>query len=316
MVGAVLADAQGNVISFGYHEKFGEAHAEVNCLKNVDGCAKTLYVNLEPCAHQGKTPPCTDLIIKHKVKKVVVGMLDPNPSVSGSGVKKLREAGIEVVVGTLGRECEDLNKVFTKNITTQKPFIAIKTATTSDGKIATATGSSKWITSKPAREEVHRLRARYNAVMTGSGTVMSDDPSLTVRECGGNSPVRIVFDPNNKIPPTAKVFAPDGVKVIAVREFSTFDTLFKKLYQKGIYSVLVEAGSGLNSALIAAGEADWLYQFIAPKILGGGKSFVEGFDICDIQNCVKLEIREVLEFSPDILLSAKILYNDKDSRSP
>jgi len=308
MVGAVLVNNQGEEVSCGYHEKYGEAHAEVNCLKNVSAEGLTLYVNLEPCSHFGKTPPCADLIIEKSIKKVVIGAKDPNPEVCCSGIKKLQEAGIEVISGVLENECETLNKVFFKNMKTQKPFVAIKTATTLDGKIATSTGSSKWITSENAREEVQKLRSEFDAILTGSGTVLADNPSLTVRN-GNKSPIRIIIDRENKVPKNSKVFNDDGVKVIHIVDFKSPDELFKELYKDGITSVLVEAGSGLNSALIRAKEVDWLYQFIAPKILGGGKSFVEGFEIEDINDCVKLEFQEIVQFSPDVMLSVKIRYN-------
>jgi len=308
MVGAVLVNNQGEEVSCGYHEKYGEAHAEVNCLKNINAKGMTLYVNLEPCSHFGKTPPCADLIIEKSIKKVVIGTKDPNPEVCGSGIKKLREAGIEVISEVLENECETLNKVFFKNMKTQKPFVAIKTATTLDGKIATSTGSSKWITSESAREEVQKLRSEFDAILTGSGTVLADNPSLIVRN-GNKNPIRIIIDRENKVPKNSKVFNDDGVKVIHIVDFKSSGELFKELYEDGITSVLVEAGSGLNSALIRAKEVDWLYQFIAPKILGGGKSFVEGFEIEDINDCVKLEFQEIVRFSPDVMLSAKIRYN-------
>lgn len=310
MVGAVLVNNFGEEISSGYHQKYGEGHAEVNCLKGVCAEDATLYVNLEPCSHHGKTPPCVDLIIQKRVKRVVIGILDPNPKVSGKGVKKLQEAGIDVTVGVLESECRDLNKVFIKNITTEKPFVAIKTATTLDGKIATFTGSSKWITSNAARKEVHRLRAKYDAIFTGSETVLADNPSLTARveSSQGKNPVRIIMDTKNKTPKNAKVYDNNGTKVIKITEFEGFDKLFKEFYKEGIYSILVEAGPGLNSAIIKAQEADWLYQFIAPKILGSGKSFVEGFDIAEISECIKLELRETIDFSPDCLLSLKFIY--------
>ncbi len=324
MVGAILLDEKGREISCGYHQKYGCAHAEANCLKGMkcDFSKTTLFVNLEPCSHFGKTPPCVDLILECGIKKVVVGMSDPNPKVAGRGIKKLEAAGVEVVYPVLEKECEDLNRVFIKNITQKKAFVAIKTATTLDGKIATAANSSKWITSAPARREAHKLRAAYNGIMVGSNTVLIDDPSLTVRALKGKNPARIVFDRSFKTNFNHKVYNNDGTRVILVTNaalrapkhieivpFKNFDTLFKKLYDMGIYSVMVEGGSGLNSAVIKAGEADYLHHFIAPKILGSGLDFVKGFDTAQIDDCYKLEILNIKKCLPDVLINAKFVYN-------
>ncbi len=182
LVGSIVLDKDGNIVGKGYHQKYGEHHAEINALNQAGNKAEggTIYVSLEPCFHHGKTPPCIDRIIKEKVKTLVIGMTDPNPLVSGKSIKKAKEAGIEVIENILPAECQKLNEIFIKNITRKKPFIAVKTASTIDGKIATSTGSSKWITSEAAREEVQRLRNRYDAIITGSGTVIADNPSLNL----------------------------------------------------------------------------------------------------------------------------------------
>ena len=177
LVGCVVTDEFDNVIATGYHKKCGENHAERDALEKINkGDAETLYVNLEPCSHYGKTPPCTDIIIEKGIKHVVIGMKDPNPKVSGIDI--LKEAGIKVTVGVLEDECKKLNEVFIKNIEQKKTFVAIKTATTLDGKIATSNGSSKWITSEDARAEVKKIRARYDAILTSSSTVISDNPTM------------------------------------------------------------------------------------------------------------------------------------------
>ena len=208
-VGAIVYDEEKKeIISFGYHEKYGEAHAEVNAIKNANGNTKekTLIVNLEPCSHFGKTPPCADLIIKSGFKKVVIAMIDPNPKVQNNGIRKLKEAGIEVIVGVLEKEAKELNKIFIKNILYKKPYVMLKTATTLDGKIATKTNKSKWITNETSRLEVQKLRSSYQAIMTGTGTVLADNPQLNVRLKGKKSPSRIIFDPNNKLSVDYKVF--------------------------------------------------------------------------------------------------------------
>ncbi len=320
MVGAILIDENGREISSGYHKKYGEAHAEVNCLKGVD-CdfsKTTLFVSLEPCSHTGKTPPCVDLILKCGIKKVVVGMVDPNPKVAGRGIKKLENAGVDVIYPVLEKECENLNRVFIKNVTQKKAFVAIKTATTLDGKIATSENSSKWITSSAARLEAHKLRAFYNSIMVGSNTVLIDNPSLTIRDVKGKNPVRIVFDRSFKTNFDYKVYNNDGARVVLatnakvkapkhveIIRFENFDKLFKTFYEMGIYSVMVEGGSGLNSAIIKAGEADYLHQFMAPKILGSGLDFVQGLDIGKIDDCLKLEILNIKKCLPDVLINLK-----------
>ncbi len=297
LVGAVLVNSNGEIVARGAHLKYGEAHAEINCFNNFEHSGGknfsnlTLFVNLEPCSHQGKTPPCTELIIKKGVKKVVVAMADPNPLVSGKGIKALRDAGIEVETGVLEKEAKELNRVFIKNITTQKPYVAIKTATTLDGNIATLNGSSKWITSESARKYVRKLRAEFDALMTGSGTVLADNPTF--------KPAKNIFviDRQKKIDPRPNM--------TLIRDFESFDILFKKLYKNGVYSLLVEAGSGLNSEIIKAGEVDFLYQFIAPKIMGHGLGFADGIEIFDINSALKLKNLKVKNFTPDILITGE-----------
>lgn len=331
-VGAVVLDKNGKVVGEGRHEKYGHAHAEVNALKMAGEKAKgaTIIVNLEPCSHYGKTPPCADLIIEKEIKKVVIGLVDPNPLVAGKGIKKLQDAGIEVITGVLEEECKTLNEIFIKNQTEKLPFIAIKTATTMDGKIATKTGSSKWITGEKARAHVQTLRNKYDAILTGFNTIKSDDPSLTCRKRGGRNPVRIIIDSKLNSDPKAKVFNDDGTKTIIAtgnnvpaKDFGSNVEIVKcpltenkidlnflaiKLYEKGIMSILVEAGGELNGAFIKAKLADKIYQFIAPKILGDkeAKNFIEGFNINKINETIKLEIKSVKKFSSDILIESYI----------
>ena len=337
LVGAVILDKNGNIIGQGWHQKYGEAHAEVNAFKDAlskghDVKNGTIIVNLEPCSHYGKTPPCADLIIKKGIKKVVIGCIDPNPKVDGGGIKKLKEAGIEVITGILEKDCKKLNEVFFKNQLQQCPFIVIKTATTLDGKIATKTGSSKWITSDKSRNLVQRLRNKYDAILTGSGTVISDNPSLTCRMKNGKNPIRIIIDSTLKTPPDAKVYQNDGTRVIIAcadniepknygenvefimcpleKTTSKIDLkyLIIKLYEKGIKSILIEAGGILNGAFIKNNLADKLYHFVAPKITGDNNSmsFVNGFDTTDINKSIKLTITDVKHVIPDIMIEAEI----------
>ncbi|MGL4374564.1 MAG: bifunctional diaminohydroxyphosphoribosylaminopyrimidine deaminase/5-amino-6-(5-phosphoribosylamino)uracil reductase RibD, partial [Turicibacter sp.] len=199
-------------IGQGFHEQYGEAHAEVNAinqaLENVKGA--TIYVTLEPCSHEGKTPPCAKKLIKHQLAKVVIGMLDPNPLVSGSGVKLLQEAGIEVEIGILEKECKKLNEVFIKYIVQKKPFVVLKSAMSLDGKIATASGESKYITSEAAREQVHEQRHQLSAIMVGVNTIIMDDPQLTCRLANGKNPIRIIVDSKLRIPLSSNVIACGG----------------------------------------------------------------------------------------------------------
>ena len=338
LVGSVILDKIGKIAGYGWHQKYGEAHAEVNAVKmakekGIDIKGGTIFVSLEPCSHFGKTPPCCDLIIKEGLKKAVIGCVDPNPIVSGRGIQKLKDAGIEVVTGILENECKKLNEIFIKNQLDNKPFIAIKTASTLDGKIATKNGSSKWITTEKARKHVQKLRNKYDAILTGSGTVIADNPSLTARIKNGTNPIRVIIDSNGRTSAESKVFNNDGTKVF-LAVFAQTDTskypenveiikcpklestgkidlqfLTRKLYEKGVRSILVEAGGTLNGAFIKEKLADKLYQFIAAKILGDkdGKNFAEGFDISDINNCVKLNITNVKMFNQDILIEADFL---------
>ena len=206
MVGAVLVK-EARVIGSGYHERFGAPHAEINalasCKESTEGA--TLYVTLEPCCHYGKTPPCTEAILKAGIRRVVVGSTDPNPLVSGRGIRLLRERGIEVTQGILQTECDRLNEVFFHFIQTGRPYVIMKYAMTMDGKTAAYTGESKWITNETARKHVHKDRFRYSAVMAGIGTVIADDPLLTCRIEGGRNPIRIICNTSLRLPLTSRI---------------------------------------------------------------------------------------------------------------
>ncbi|MBR1617258.1 bifunctional diaminohydroxyphosphoribosylaminopyrimidine deaminase/5-amino-6-(5-phosphoribosylamino)uracil reductase RibD [bacterium] len=319
-VAAIVYDEDENkIISEGYHHKFGSIHAEVDAINNAGGNTinKTLIVNLEPCSHYGKTPPCTDLIIKSKIKKVVFAHFDPNKNVHGE--KILKQNGIEVISGILEKEAKDLNKIFIKNQTQKKPYIMLKTATTQDSKIALLNGNSKWITNELSRKYVHKLRNEYCAIMTGAGCVKKDNPYLTSRIKNSKNPIRIIFDPNNKLDLSYNVFCDDNTPIFWVNNsniktpnhiqklnFKDISTLLTELYQKGIYSIMIEAGKGLNSLLLNLGEVDEINHFIAPKIFGSGINFIETEEIFQIKDAIELYDIKTKKFGDDILINAKI----------
>ena len=280
MVGCVVLDRVGNLISKGYHKKYGENHAERDALlklENNEAEGGTLYVNLEPCSHFGKTPPCVDLIIKHKLKRVVIGMKDVNPKVDG--ITKLKAAGIEVDF-VLEEEARFLNRMFIKTMTEKMPYVVLKTASTMDGKIASRTGSSKWITSETARKEVYRMRKEFDCIMTSSNTVIADNPSMQHN-------FKCILDKDLRTSKDAKIYQ-QGEIYIASKENTPLkdkqldiEAVLKNLYSKGIYSVFVECGGTLAGSMLKDNLIDEVYQFIAPKILNdnNGLSCFNGADI-------------------------------------
>ncbi len=334
LVGAVIVDDSGNIISTGYHRKYGDFHAEKNAIDAAGEKAKgkILFCNLEPCNHYGKNPPCTKAIIESGIKKVVIGCRDINPKAMG-GIDELKIHGIEVIEGILEKECQKLNEIFFTNITKRRPFIVIKSATTLDGKVATHTGSSKWITSESSREEVQRLRNRYDAIITSSKTVLKDNPSLNCRMIGGRNPIKIIVDKNLELTPDLKVFAGEEKVIVFCSQnadmsktdsfnenvefipsplkFSHIDLEFlvKKLYEQKICSIMCESGGTFAGALLQTGLVDKIYQFVAPKILGDKKAtgFIEGYTFSDINDCTKLKIDSVKQLGEDILFELYII---------
>ncbi|MEI8129701.1 MAG: bifunctional diaminohydroxyphosphoribosylaminopyrimidine deaminase/5-amino-6-(5-phosphoribosylamino)uracil reductase RibD [bacterium] len=331
LVGCVILDKSGKEISTGYHKEYGALHAEADALNKLGNEAKggTLIVNLEPCCHWGKTPPCADLIIKKGIRKLVIGMRDPNPLVAGQGVEKCKKAGIEVIENILHDEAVKLNEVFIKNMTKKEVFVAIKTATTLDGKIATKNGSSQWITSPRARKEVQKIRNRYDAILTTSSTIIKDNPSMKCSLQGGKNPVRIILDRELKTDFSSKIYSSSDEKVyivvdealdevktlaipthVAVIKCPSYNLkldlkyLFKKLFELNISSVLIEAGGKLNGELVSLGLADKIYQFMAPKILGDkqGINAFEGRNIGEICNTLNFKFEHIYAHAPDILL--------------
>ncbi len=296
-VGAVVAKG-GVVIAKGHHEAAGEDHAEVAALKRAGALAAggTLYVTLEPCNHDGRTPPCVDAILAAGLARVVVGCGDPNPHVAGGGVERLRAAGVDVVVGVREREARAAIAPWAKHVTQGLPYVALKLALSLDGRIATRTGASKWVTGTEARIKVHELRSRMDAVAVGIGTVVADDPRLTVRDAPGPSPVRIVFDTKLRLPvngklamtaretPTWVITSPEasagveqvlldqGVEVIRVPSSAEgridVTAALRAVAQRGLVTVMVEGGAELAGSLLAARLADELHAFVAPLLLG------------------------------------------------
>lgn len=338
MVGAVIVKG-GKVIGEGWHERCGEWHAERNAFKNctVPAEGATMYVTLEPCCHYGKTPPCTEAIIEHGIARVVVGMEDPNPLVAGKGIALLREAGIEVVCGVEEEALREQNRVFLKYISTKLPWVAMKTAMTLDGKIATRTGDSKWITGAEARAYVHELRHRFMAILVGIGTAVADDPLLNCRieGRGVRQPIRVVVDSNARLSLDSQLvktageyrtivahtrFAPEervkalretGVEMLLCKEkegLVDVRNLLELLGQSGIDSILLEGGGSLNYTFLSEGLADELYAFIAPKIVGGmnAKTPVEGAGMEKMADAINLELENVLNIGHDVLLKLKV----------
>lgn len=316
MVGCVVLDKNENEISTGYHHKYGDNHAERDALlklHNGEEKGGTLIVNLEPCSHHGKTPPCADLIIERGLKKVVIGMQDVNPIVAGNGINKLQKAGIEVISGIMEEECKKLNEIFIKNMTQNKCFIAIKTATTLDGKIATSNGSSKWITSSTAREKVKEIRNCYDAIMTTSSTILADNPTMLHRK-------KIILDRRLKTNLEAPIYKNgeiylfnetldmfeggiNFIKTPVIANKLDLEFVFERAYELGIKSILIESGGILNGSALK--YADKIYHFIAPKITGDNSS-LSCFNfqkINDINNSLNFEIESIEHFEPDILLT-------------
>lgn len=331
MVGCVLVK-NGEIIGEGFHRKAGEAHAEIVALALTGQKARgaDLYVTLEPCSHYGKTPPCVDAIIKAGVEKVVIAMQDPNPLVAGRGIKKLKEARIDVTVGVMEEEAEKLNEVFIKYITTKKPFVIGKIAQSLDGKIALSTGESKWITGEPARVKVHELRNWYDAVMVGIGTVLADDPFLTCRLPGGRKNlIRIIVDSTAKIPLDARVFKGSEGRIIVATTDMADKKKIKTLRSKGvdvietdtkdgkvdlvqfseilgdreITSVLVEGGPRLLTSLIRENLIDKLLIFLAPIFLGGsGLSSVGDLFIGELKKAPRFKFQSVKQVGNDLMI--------------
>lgn len=343
MVGCVVVK-EGKILAEGCHERYGGFHAERNvltkCGEEVRGA--DLYVTLEPCCHHGKTPPCTEIILEKQIGRVFVGSLDPNPKVAGKGIELLREGGIEVVVGLCERECRNLNEIFFHYIQTGMPYVAMKYAMTLDGKIATASGDSKWITGKTAREHVHMLRKKYSAILVGIGTVLADNPMLNCRIEDGVDPVRIICDSHLRIPVESRIVktagqirtilahveeAPEenrkkvlstGVELINTgsRPHVCLKTLLQELGRRGIDSVLVEGGGRIHGSFLETGMIQRVYAYIAPTLVGGrrAKSPVEGKGFDRILQAGHLEEIEMFTLGKDVCITGNFCLPEAGER--
>lgn len=344
MVGCVIVK-NGKIIGEGYHERYGELHAERNALANCEESPEgaTLYVTLEPCCHYGKTPPCTEAIIENKIKKVVIACLDPNPLVAGKGCGILKGCGIEIVTGILEKECRRANEVFMHYIQTNMPFIATKYAMTLDGKIASYTGDSKWVTGEAAREHVQGLRKRYKGIMAGIGTVLADDPLLNCRLENGIDPVRIICDSKMQIPlesqivKTAKEIPTivaacrqyENQEKLAALQEKNIEVIFSEgekidlnwlllvLGQKKIDSILVEGGGKLHASFLEKGLMNRVYAYIAPKLIGGSDALspIEGIGIEKMEHANKLDEVEIEQLGQDILITGVLKSNKRFSNT-
>lgn len=335
MVGAVIVK-DGRVIGEGWHERYGDLHAERNALAHAteDVHGATMYVTLEPCCHYGKQPPCTDAIIASGIARVVIGSADPNPLVAGKGVAILQAHGIAVTENVLREECDALNEVFLHYIRAKQPFVIMKAAMTMDGKIATRTGASRWVTGEVARAHGHCLRDRCRAIMVGVGTVLADDPRLTCRIEGGHDPLRIVCDTHLRTPLEATLvqtarevptliatcdtdaarradFEATGCQVWVLPEHEghvDLQALMTRLGEEGIDSVLLEGGGTLNWAALEAGIVQKLYCYIAPKLFGGrdAKTPVEGVGVALPQEAAQLRVQRVTMVGEDVLIESEV----------
>jgi diaminohydroxyphosphoribosylaminopyrimidine deaminase/5-amino-6-(5-phosphoribosylamino)uracil reductase len=337
LVGCVLV-RDGHVIGEGYHERYGELHAERNALadcrrRGVDPAGATAYVTLEPCCHHGKTPPCTEALIEARVARVVIASSDPNPLVAGKGLELLRSHGIEVDGPLLEAEALALNRPFFHFITTGMPFVVLKYAMTMDGKVATRTGASRWITGEEARLNVHRDRSRYAAIMVGRGTVDADDPMLTSRIEGGHNPIRVICDSTlsigldkqvvrtalevptiiatcNADPEAAAPYEAAGCEVLVVPGGPRVDmlALVRELGARKIDSIYVEGGPTLAWAALEAGIVNRVHTYIAPKLFGGADAPgpIRGLGVELPAECVRLVNTTMRQLGDDFLLESEV----------
>lgn len=344
-VGCVIIDAAGEVVGEGWHEYAGGPHAEVNALARAGERARgaAAYITLEPCRHHGRTPPCTQALIKAGVARVVAAMTDPNPKVAGRGIDELRAAGIAVECGVMSDRAQQLNPGFISRMRHGRPYVRCKVGFGVDGGTAMADGQSRWITSADSRRDVQRLRARSSAILTGIGTVLADDPALTVRpaeitggytptgETGVRQPLRVVVDSHLRMPETARMLSEGGSVFVAAhivdagRRATLLDkgvtveclpaqdggvdlrALLARLAALGVNELLVEAGATLNGALLEAGLIDELVFYIAPKIMGGGARGVFHLPwLKRMEQCIALTFVDVRQVGPDIRLTARV----------
>ncbi len=327
LVGSVIVN-DNRIVGVGTHLKAGEPHAEIHALRMAGEKARggTIYVTLEPCSHHGRTGPCAVAIVEAGIKKVVIAALDPNPVVAGNGVKILREAGLEVVIGIREQEATQMNEVFNKFITDQKPFITLKAGITLDGKVATHTYSSKWITSEEARQDVHQLRSENMAILVGINTALKDNPALTSRIPNGRSPIRVIMDSTLKLPLNYQVVtdqqAPTwiftsknhdsdkrtkleelGINVFVTNSETTVNPVevVDTLGKEGVSSLIIEGGGNINAAFLKEELIDKIILYFAPKLVGGkdAPTFLEGTGIDEMQNAIELTNTDIKPIGND-----------------
>jgi diaminohydroxyphosphoribosylaminopyrimidine deaminase / 5-amino-6-(5-phosphoribosylamino)uracil reductase len=334
MVGAVLVRG-GKIIATGFHKIAGADHAEIVALERAGAKAKgsTLYINLEPCSHYGRTPPCSRALIRAGIKEVVAGIKDPNPLVGGKGFRKLKRAGIKVRVGLLEQECRTLNEAFIKYITRRLPFVTLKLAASLDGKIATVTGDARWISSEDSRRMVHELRNEVDAVVTGVSTVLADDPLLTCRIPHGRNPWRVILDSHLRIPLSAKLLRqPDSERsIIVTSERSShqkaraieslgaqvwrikklrqgrlpWTAILRRLAAKGVLSVMIEGGATTSAWALRERAVDKILFFYAPMILGGdGRVMIDALGVKRVKQAIPVQGMRVRQSGTDTLVSA------------
>ena len=326
MVGCIIVK-RGRIVGKGFHKKAGTEHAEVLAIQDAGKKAinSTMYVNLEPCSHWGRTPPCTERIVEAGVREVIIGMEDPNPLVEG--FRELKFRGLKTKIGILEKEAKNLNEAYIRYMKTKRPFVIIKVAMSADGRIATKTGDSKYITSKEARTYVHQLRSEVDAVMVGLNTVLRDNPELTPRLVKGKDPMKIVVDSSLKIPKNCNLMknpakliiavtnkaSKNGIKKMQQKGVTIIDTksrmgmvdlqdLMKQLGKHEITSVMIEGGSELNSSAIKAGVVDKILIFTAPKIIGNGLGAIGNLGINKIDRAINLKNSVAKKIGKDILI--------------
>ena len=339
-VGCVIVRS-GKVIGRGYHRRAGLPHAEIEalrrCKKNTRGA--DMYVTLEPCNHHGRTPPCTEAIIDAGIKRVFVGMKDPNPLVSGRGIRRLESSRIEVITGILEENCRALLEPYIKFVKEKRPFVTLKLASSLDGRIATSTGESRWITGEDSRRFVHRLRSRVDCVMVGGGTVVKDDPELTVRLARGRNPARAVVDSTLSVPPGARILASaregptiffttrrsskkkrkdleeKGAEVVLVpasEDGVDLKRVMEEFYRRGMVSILIEGGGRLAASAIRAGVVDRVLFFISPCILGGdAMPAVSELHVKRLGEAPFLRDVKTKRFSRDLLVEGRLIFPDR-----
>ena len=326
LVGCVIV-RDGRIIAEGWHHKYGSDHAEVDAVKNASGNIEgaSVYVTLEPCSHYGKTPPCAKMLAELHPKEVIAGMGDPNPKVNGKGIEILKEAGIAVRMPLLEEECRRLNKGFLSRIERGRPWVTIKAGISLDGKIALNSGESKWITGESSRLEAQCLRAENDVLLTGVGTVAADDPKLTVRDVQGRTPLRAVIDPSLRTPENAAIFEGGNVVFyadadVSEEKVSRFEekgtkvelidfkserplaNILSKMGENGINYLMVEAGARTVSAFLREGLADEFSLFVAPKLIGSGLGFTEGFEIASLGSALRLKELSAEACGEDLLI--------------